>query len=330
MLKGFRAMTAHVILGLFLLFSALAAFFGGMTLVPTELGLTFYMMGAVLLGSAAMVLAMGFSSRLLAQALHQLAQAMHVSARDAASKTPDINPAFAPVWPPKAAIATDFDAIRHPAPPVFVPLKTDIPAMGESPAPDLEPATTIDPAPIPEFVPSLDRENLSLFEQAPRIEIAVPPDRPEPLADMPAAALPIEVAPEIAPSEAIPAALEAPETLESVQELSPTSHIVDEASIASTLPASEALEPEPSIAFAPQSMPDSPDGLIADADKAAIKAQLEEEAPPEAAKIVGSYQSGGVQFTMYADGSVLASGPDGDQLYPDLATLRKALNPENG
>jgi hypothetical protein len=80
-----------------------------------------------------------------------------------------------------------------------------------------------------------------------------------------------------------------------------------------------AQEPEPA--------PVSPvPGLIADADLAALEQTAPPLAPLETLEIVGSYDSGGTRFTMYSDGSVVASGPEGETRYPTLQALRRHLD----
>ena len=67
-------------------------------------------------------------------------------------------------------------------------------------------------------------------------------------------------------------------------------------------------------------------GLIADEDTAAIEAEDTTLAPLSTLDVVGSYDSGGTRFTMYSDGSVTASGADGEQRFPSLDALRKHID----
>lgn len=80
-------------------------------------------------------------------------------------------------------------------------------------------------------------------------------------------------------------------------------------------------------AQAPEPAPvSSVPGLIADADLAALEQSAPPLAPLETLEIVGSYDSGGTRFTMYSDGSVVASGPEGETRYPTLQDLRRHLD----
>ena len=60
------------------------------------------------------------------------------------------------------------------------------------------------------------------------------------------------------------------------------------------------------------------------------RASQREAAPPlaplETLEVVGSYDSGGTRFTMYSDGSVVASGSEGETRYPSLQDLRRHLD----
>lgn len=87
------------------------------------------------------------------------------------------------------------------------------------------------------------------------------------------------------------------------------------------LPATEPVIPAaPEIAPAP--------GLIPDADLAAIEADvLPPLAPLSSLEIVGAYDSGGTRFTMYSDGSVTASGPQGERRFRSLDELRRHIDP---
>ncbi len=89
--------------------------------------------------------------------------------------------------------------------------------------------------------------------------------------------------------------------------------------------------PEPAAPAAPEPdpvpAPASPvPGLIADADLAALEQSAPPLAPLETLEVVGSYDSGGTRFTMYSDGSVVASGPEGETRYPTLQDLRRHLD----
>ncbi len=69
-----------------------------------------------------------------------------------------------------------------------------------------------------------------------------------------------------------------------------------------------------------------PAGLIADEDLAALAAQEPALAPLHRLEIVGAYDSGGMRFTMYSDGSVHALAPHGERRYPSLEALRQQLD----
>lgn len=67
-------------------------------------------------------------------------------------------------------------------------------------------------------------------------------------------------------------------------------------------------------------------GLIADADLAALDTAAPPLAPLETLDVVGAYDSAGTRYTMYSDGSVVASGPEGVTRYPTLQDLRRYLD----
>jgi hypothetical protein len=74
-------------------------------------------------------------------------------------------------------------------------------------------------------------------------------------------------------------------------------------------------------------MTQPPAGLIADADVDWLAAHDEPPlAPLETLEIVGSYDSAGTRFTMYSDGSVTASGTEGERRFRSLEELRHHLD----
>lgn len=69
-----------------------------------------------------------------------------------------------------------------------------------------------------------------------------------------------------------------------------------------------------------------PAGLIADEDLARLAEEDMTLAPLDTLDVVGAYDSGGVRFTMYSDGSVNAVAPHGTRRYHSLEALRKQLD----
>jgi hypothetical protein len=82
---------------------------------------------------------------------------------------------------------------------------------------------------------------------------------------------------------------------------------------------------------APPDEPAAAPGLIADADLAALAGDgLAPLAPLTTLDVVGAYDSGGTRFTMYSDGSVTASGPEGETRFRTLDDLRRHLGTNQG
>lgn len=68
-------------------------------------------------------------------------------------------------------------------------------------------------------------------------------------------------------------------------------------------------------------------GLIHDADFAAVSDEaLPSLAPISTLEIVGAYDSGGTRFTMYSDGSVMAAGPNDERRFRSLDELRQHID----
>ena len=67
-------------------------------------------------------------------------------------------------------------------------------------------------------------------------------------------------------------------------------------------------------------------GLVADADLAALQTGEEPLAPLEGLDVVGAYDSAGTRFTMYSDGSVTALGADLDRRFKSLDALRAYID----
>lgn len=90
-----------------------------------------------------------------------------------------------------------------------------------------------------------------------------------------------------------------------------------------SLPDDAALLPE--MAPAPAApMPEVP-GLLPDDDLVSLAEAAEPLAPLETLEEVGSYESAGTKFTMYSDGSVVTSNPEGQNRYRTLDDLRAFL-----
>ncbi|CAN1508675.1 hypothetical protein MCEMSEM23_00711 [Rhabdaerophilaceae bacterium] len=76
----------------------------------------------------------------------------------------------------------------------------------------------------------------------------------------------------------------------------------------------------------PEVTPRAVPGLIADADSAALDAANVALEPLDKLEIVGAYDSGGTRFTMYSDGSVTAVGENVDRRFPSLDALRAFID----
>jgi hypothetical protein len=100
------------------------------------------------------------------------------------------------------------------------------------------------------------------------------------------------------------------------------------------LPPLPALAPQPDWSLPPPIVttnaepasppPDVP-GLLPDDDLETLAQEEAPLAPLETLEEVGSYESAGTRFTMYSDGSVVTSGPDGQKRHRTLEDLRAAL-----
>lgn len=173
-----------------------------------------------------------------------------------------------------------------------------------------EPATPVEAeATLPETPPAMPRVRPLVLSPIP----AAPMLRLEPIPEPPQLTIEQEIRlglgrkPAFTPEPAAPAEPEP-------QPLAEPAAPVD-------APAVAAVMPEPA--------PASP-GLIADADLAALQDTTPRLPSLDQLEVVGSYDSAGTRYTMYSDGSVVASGPAGEVRYPTLQDLRRHLDSIGG
>lgn len=342
-----------LVVSLVALAGGLAAFLMGFSLLPTDVGMTWLKAGASLLSGGVVALTIGLATRALGEQLEALRAPVEPArpAMPALEEPPVLTPepmpeshtheTAAPETPAPsgglsglalggvaaAATATaagaalifaDKAKAEEPAPApereddLFLPDAPPQPAAEPTTLPAPEAPVAEEPAPEPVLA---DKASPSVLSETP----ALPPldfsfERELEAFDLrlsrglePADPAKSEEAEAVAEPEP-----DAPETVEAA--LEPAAGIEEPAPIAAE--EDEAEEAEAAV----------PAGLIADEDLAALETALAPLAPLDTLEVVGAYDSGGVRFTMYSDGSVNAVGAGGERRYPSLEALRKQLD----
>jgi hypothetical protein len=297
---------AILVLALCLLMSGLGGFVLGLSLLPADSGRAWLVAGATLLSAGGLALVIGFGVQAIVRALQAQAQPLAPEAAPVADHPEE--PLSLPPEP---------EAVGAPAPPAAEPPRKPslrLPGFAaggallggaailagrrsEAKEPSLEEAP--EPGPLfhaaaePVAPPPADEFERDLFSQMDSLRAEEPAVEPAPPVVAEAAL------PPLAPFPALDLRL-APAPEEPV-------HAPSQAA-----PEAETPAPVP--------------GLIADEDLAALDMETPPLAPLETLEVVGAYDSGGVRFTMYSDGSVNAAGPQGERRYPSLEALRKQLD----
>lgn len=288
-----------LVVSLALLMMGSGSFVMGISLTPTDMARAWLVVGATLFSGGMISLAIGFGVKALTQALARAgapAAAVGNEAARTAEGAGTAEPDFAHEPVARAGIAT----------PGMVAVGGAVLGAGAAVV-----SAQRSPAPADEF----ERD---LFAPLPEASPAAAEARDAPaLSEL---ELRLSPAPAPVPEElALPVVEPEPELLAAASPREEDEAEVDHGD-------DEDFDPEEDHGTKVIEVPPAVPGLIADEDLAALQAEEAPLAPLETLDIVGAYDSGGVRFTMYSDGSVHAAGPGGEQRYRSLEALRKRLD----
>lgn len=290
-----------LILSLVLGLAALVTIGLGFSLVPTDMGRAWLNIGFILFTGFMLALTIGQATKVLAEALAKLVpQAVPVAAPSAE----DVAPASSEVVEP--APVDDAPAASSPG------VSPALVAAGAAALGAGVVAAGLHERPQTDAVPVEDLEKDLLLEFAAeekaRLELSAP-------VEVASAALEDRLPAEAVVQEPFELRLFPDEKI-GAQPLFDEDTMADE----------PALEVEPEAEAVSVAMSDAPAGLIADEDLARLVAEEAPLAPLDTLDVVGAYDSAGVRFTMYSDGSVNAVAPQGERRYRSLEALRKQLD----
>lgn len=289
-----------LVLSLVLLVSGLSGVLLGLSLTPTDMGRAWLDIGFTALTGGVVTLAIGFATRTLTAALERLPGGEGEVARTPEPVAPATLEPSLPVAP--AAIVASGVAVAAGA------------ALGAHHLADKTPADSV---PV-RSVDDLERDLFSDISAQRDASLGAADDLlATPLPEV----IPVKAAPALIAED--DAAFELRLSAEPESEPEPTPEPASEPELA---PAKEALPAPESVPENPAPAPSTPAGLIADEDLAALVAEEAALAPLDTLEVVGAYDSAGVRFTMYSDGSVNALAPHGERRYRSLEALRKQLD----
>lgn len=278
-----------LVVSLVLLILGLGSFVMGLSLTPTDMSRAWLVVGATLFSAGMISFAIGFAVKALTQALSR-AGAPAATVGDEVSRPPEVVSTVEPVGAPESVVRSGIASAGMAAAGGAV--------LGAGAAVLTAQRSS---APADDF----ERD---LFAPQPESSAAVAQESDAPALselDLRLSPAPEELTPPVAdPEPEPPVAAEIRDEDKSERE-----QVAEEAR------ALEDVNAPPAVA-----------GLIADEDLAALQAEEAPLAPLETLDVVGAYDSGGVRFTMYSDGSVHAAGPGGEQRYRSLEALRKRLD----
>lgn len=298
-----------------LLFLSLGAAYQALLLIPTELGYA-YMNGAFISGAAGLVsLALGFAARSLRLAILQ-----RPAAHMAEGPQPGDTAAMAEGRPDRMAPVLDRPSMAGGSMPGSELAMAGLAGAGMAAAgAAAAKAALAEEAAMALPTKSLDEIERDLFADLAPASATRADEAPPAKSASPAAAEDTIWDEITGPPEAgqgVELRKMQDEMAESSAEMAP----FDPAPI--TLPP-RIIEPDLVEAPRPEA---APMGLIPDEDLAALQAEEPPLAPLDHLDIVGSYDSGGTRFTMYSDGSVLTTGPEGERRFRDLDALRRHID----
>jgi hypothetical protein len=343
-----------------LILAAVAGLLGAISLVPTDLGFTYMQASSLLFGTGSIVLAIGFATRALDRRLAALVLPQATTGQAGASpgrasampgqddsREPDLLPtlpvvagaaglgagaivaagasmAASPLDGPVAERLTDelerdlFSEIEAGAPSVVA----TAPASGDSAV-----VETVSVSTRPETIPVPPPDLPLIADMDDSFDKTT---RPEPVTATGTAAPAGPVASEAAAKIGEPVR----STSTKWDTTAPKDESVSADTSADVAESAAQTLPKPVTARFGSHSPDTrssgsaPAGLVADDDLAAMEqASQPPLAPLSSLDEVGSYDSGGTRFTMYSDGSVVASGPQGEQRFRSLEELRRHIGP---
>lgn len=300
-----------LLVALVLVMSGLGGFILGLSLTPTDMARAWLVVGATLFSGGMLVLALGFAARLLAEAITTAVTAAAMpaqprSALPAAEEAASATPGSTGMLVAGGAAVLGAGALA---------------AQASQRTEETPPVRNLadDRAPVDEF-------EQDIFATRPVAEVASAEASLEPA--WPALDLRLSPEPEATPAPLAEA--EPDRILDEPARDEPVAPAEPEAQSPAPIPleayAGEGSVQESLTHEAPAVMHPAVPGLIPDEDLAALQAEEASLAPLEALDVVGAYDSGGVRFTMYSDGSVHAAGPGGEQRYRSLEALRKRLD----
>ncbi|MCA0405878.1 MAG: hypothetical protein LCH39_06985 [Proteobacteria bacterium] len=290
-----------LVLALVLLVTGLGTTLLGLSLTPTDMGRAWLDVGFTTLTGGVMTLAIGFATRTLAAALERGAPVRQEATDVAVPAAPLAEPV------PEA-----------PAPVIAAPAPEASPNLGAAglavggaalaTGAALGATLLTDHGTEPKSPPSVEELERDLFAQI--------------TAEQPPAAFDIEAEPAAseAPDEAAIGGLTRQSQLQREPAYELRLNLEPDPAAPSAEQTAAAEVPQATVATSPTS------GLILDEDLAALVAEEAPLAPFETLEVVGAYDSAGVRFTMYSDGSVNAVAPHGERRYRSLEALRQQLD----
>lgn len=277
-----------LVVALLLIATGLGGILLGLSLTPTDMGRAWLDIGFTVLTGGMITLALGYATRAVVSALERLPLAAT----------------------PAATVAVPEPLVREePAQPLAPVLATGAVVAAGAAALAVSNADK-DPAPKEPQLEDIEQDLFSQMLAEPQPAVGV--QEPEPIV------APVEPPPSPKPVDAEAFELRLSEEPELVHETEPKL-------VAAPLTAEPVAEGD-AEAEHPATAPDTPAGLIPDEDLAALAAQDDALAPLSTLEIVGAYDSAGVRFTMYSDGSVNAVAPHGERRYRSLEALRQQLD----